>query len=605
MFIPRKKLAEFVAQTIQECTPDIEERIQRGALYRNLYLTGDENGNPATFNKTFAHISTLSSMYFSPLELRYDIQFHGGGNLTHRAMGRTASGELHEMMTEARVYDRAAAATKWSLVKGTSFVKMNWEDEGFAPYMVQPEFLGVMRPDVNDLNHQPAFVHTTYYTPSEFASTFRNLDNIVEIMRKIAKKGNRGNPDQRPDRANALKQIVLGGLNPFQQAGNSPAAASSRGQVAWLGGPQATFDPKIMAQLIRLDELWVRDTINDDWATFQAVGDVLVTGENQIRNAFADMYDPKNPMRRLPEEFRKNNPLTGMHPFVPFCPNELDGYFWGRSEICNIGVLQMQLNARLDGIARLLRRQEKPPRLFTGTTAISRDKYSALDMPGGYFVDPSPQAKQQVLYPELPEGLWQSFHELVEMIDEMSGMPPVMRGRGESGVRAQGHAQTLTQNASPRFKTGALSVERSIADLGALALAMCRAMDNRTMVSWLMPETTNAVALMPPDDKTLEPPAPGMKQYPFRWMDIPSNAKVKVDSHSSSPIFGNEARELLFALAKIGAVEPEEIIEHLAPPGAEEMLVDIDRKKVAQAELLKQHPELLAELAGGGRKKKR
>jgi hypothetical protein len=35
------------------------------------------------------------------------------------------------------------------------------------------------------------------------------------------------------------------------------------------------------------------------------------------------------------------------------------------------------------------------------------------------------------------------------------------------------------------------------------------------------------------------------------------------------------------------------------------MLVDIDRKKVAQAELLKQHPELLAELAGGGRKKKR
>ena len=173
-------------------------------------------------------------------------------------------------------------------------------------------------------------------------------------MKEVAKRGMRGRPDERPDRANALKQIILGGLNPFQQAGNSPAMASSRGIVNWLGGPQATWDPKIMATLVRLDELWVKDSETNDWATFQLVGDVMITGKEVIRNAFADAFDPDNRMRRLPDEFREQNPLSEMHPFVPVCATELDGYFWGRSEICNTGVIQMSINTRMDGINRLL-----------------------------------------------------------------------------------------------------------------------------------------------------------------------------------------------------------------------------------------------------------
>ena len=603
MFIPRRHIDKWAAELIQACTPDLEERIQRGALYRNLYLTGDENGNPATYPKTFAHIATLAAMLFSPLELHYAIRFSGGGTLTQRAMGRVASSELHEMLSDGGVYDSVKNAIKWSLVKGKAFVKMNWEGDGFAPYMIQPEFMGVLRPDVTELSRQPAFVHTTYYTPSQFARTFAALDNIKALMREIGKRGQRGRPDERPDRANALKQIILGGLNPFQQAGNSPAMASNRGIVNWLSGPQATWDPKIMAQLLRLDELWVKDSVTDDWATFQMVGDIMVTGGEVIRNAFSTMYDPKNPMRRLPEAFRDANPLDKMQPFVPFGPTDLDGYFWGRSEICNIGVLQMQINARIDGIGRLLRRQEKPPRYFTGSTALTRDKYSAMDLPGGYFVDPSPNAKQQELYPKLPEGMWESLHELEEMFDNMSGMPPVMRGRGEAGVRAQGHAQTLTQNASPRFKESALSVERSVADLGALGLAMLKAMDDQTLVAWLAPDTTNVVAMLPPTDPTLEAPAPGMKQIEFNWWDLPDKAKIRVDSHSSSPIFGMEARGLLFDLAKIGAIEPEEVIEHLEPPGWEDMVLDTERKKIAQAKLVAEHPELLEKGLGGKKKR--
>ena len=417
MFIPSSKIGPWAAELIQACQPDVEERLQRGALYKNLYLTGSEDGNPAIYPKTYAHIAMLSALYFSPLELRYDIKFHGGGNLTKRAMGRAAAIELHQMMGEAATYDRVRDATKWSLVKGRCFLKMLWEDQGFAPYLVQPEMMGVLRPDIVELNRQPAFVHTSYYTPDQFASAFRQMPNLPEIMKKIARKANIGKEDNtRPDRNNALKQIILGGLNPYQQASSTPANAGSRGIVDWLAAPSSTFNAKIMAQLIKLDELWVWDSVSDDWATFQLVGDVLITGEDQIRNAFSSMFDPDNSDRRLPESFREDNPLNGMHPFISFCPNELDGYFWGRSELCNVGVLQMSINSRLDGINRLLRRQERPPRLVSGTTAINRDKYSAMDMPGGFFNDPSPNAKAVDLYPK--------FIDLVfVMLDCATGAP--------------------------------------------------------------------------------------------------------------------------------------------------------------------------------------
>jgi len=106
---------------------------------------------------------------------------------------------------------------------------------------------------------------------------------------------------------------------------------------------------------------------------------------------------------------------------------------------------------------------------------------------------------------------------------------------------------------------------------------------------------------MPPDDPTLEAPAPGMKQYPFKFYHIPDNTKVTVDSHSSSPIFAAEERGLVFDLVKIGAMTPEEAVERLHPSGEEEIIADIERRQIQQAELIKQHPELLTH--PGGKKK--
>ena len=181
----------------------------------------------------------------------------------------------------------------------------------------------------------------------------------------------------------------------------------------------------------------------------------------------------------------------------------------------------------------------------------------------------------------------------------------LLQGKGSAGVRSQGHAETLTSNASPRFKDRALSVERSVAEVGSLALTMLRAMDPRTVVAWLKPDTTNPVAMMEPDDPTLEPPAPGMKQFPFKYWHLPDNTKVTVDSHSASPIFSREARDLIFALVKIGAMTPEDAIEHLHPAGEEEIIAETEAREIQQAALLKAHPEIALKLMEGGKGRRR
>jgi hypothetical protein len=358
-----------------------------------------------------------------------------------------------------------------------------------------------------------------------------------------------------------------------------------------------------MASLIRLDELWVKDIVTGDYATIQLVGDVVISGDKVIRNALADMFDPDNTARRLPDSFRKNNPLSNMHPFVEFSPNGLDGYFWGRSEMCNVGTLQMQMNSRLDGIQRLLRRQEKPPRLMTGSSSINQQRYTALDTPGGYFADGNPNAKMTNLYPELPRDLWESLHELEAMFEQMAGMPPVLRGQGEAGVRSQQQAETLTRNASPRFKDRALSIERSVASLGSLTVAILKAKDPADMLAWLPPGDTNLAGSVPPDDApALEPPAPGMKPLFFKWDDIPDDVKVSVDSHSSSPAFSYEHRESIFRLVGIGAMTPEQAVEHLHPAGEEDIVADTERREIMREKMLESlPPDLRAKAMAGGR----
>lgn len=590
MKIPSRNVVGWAHEVVSQCLVSRDARIQRGAMYRNVYLTGSDKGDPQTYPRTYSFIDNLSSYLYSPVELRFLIESYGSSSRADRAKRQTAASEFHKHVRRGGVDTEIEDAVTWALVKGKCFVKLLWSDNGFEPYIVQPEMMGVLREDIDSLDRQEAFTHSSYYTPSRFAEIVKNHPDRDAIMAKAKRTAVMQAGGDTPESTNKLKQVILGGINPYQQAGSG--RNPTRGVVDWLGGPSADISPEVMASLIRLDELWVWDDERDDYTTIQIVGsNIILAGENTHRNLFADMYDPANKEKNLKSS--DSNPLSGKQPFNEICPNRLNGYFWGRSEICNVALLQMAINARVDGINNLLRRQEDPPTFFSGGGPPTQNAFNKIKKPGGYLVEQNPNAKVTSLAPNIPDGLWISLHEYEAMFDQMAGFTPTMQGRGEAGVRAAGHSVTLTRNASPRFKDRALLVERQVEAIGGLGLDMCKAKIPEPMIAWVMPNDANLEATIPLDNELEEPPVRTMKPIQFTFHDLDDRNRVVVDSHSSSPAFAGEARALLFDLFKIGAIDPETVVEHTHPPGQDAIIDDIKQAKVERAEFVAAHPEAI------------
>lgn len=566
--------------------------MQRGLAFRNLFLTGDENGVPQTFLRTQDFLRDTLAVLYSPIGLHFRISPPGQTSPVERAKCSTAASELRRRIIDDDVDDQISEQVLWSLIKGKTIQQMVWSRNGLEPYLIQPESFAVYNESINTLARQEAFVHSTFPTRSRFVQLISVLPQRrqEEIMRKVDSVQIK--EKDREDVNSTLKQIIVGGLYPYQTAAMVPATGG--GTVTHLFAPQPSMQSQVIAEMVPVDELWVWNDEMDDWATITQVGDEIIFGGDQLYNAFAhDKFtDPS-----LRDE---HNPLRGKHGFVEYCPMPLDGYFWGISYVYLVTLLQKSINKRIDGINIMLRKEEDPPRFLSGSTSINQNAYAKLNKPGGYWTDGSPTAKMQDLAKEVPTDIWKSFHELNGMFDIIGGFPPIMRGEGEGSVRSQGQSDVLLRMGSGRHLDAALKIERAIERTGSIIYDILRAKDNTALTAWVMPGTKTVQQDVAPDP-TLEPPAEGMIPVTFQFKHLDKNAKVTVDSHSASPAFRHEVRDLAVTLAKIGAASPSRVVELTHPPQEEEMVEDIERKEIAQAKLFAEHPELLEHQ---GKKKK-
>jgi len=591
MHVPSSKLEKFVSELVSECLVSRQTRIQKYAAYKNMFLIGSDNPDDAAiYNKTFAYIDDLESLLYSPVSLRFHIGEYDTPTPLETAKFRVASSNLHAQVRQSQLDTSISDAVQWSLVKGKCFIKLKWGAHGLSPHIVQPEMMGVLQENRMVLDSDmEAFVHSTYITPYQFQRLIWNHPNKAALIKKSKRyvrppKGQDVGDDQ------AMKQIIIGGLYPLQAAG-SPNPSMQRGIVEWMQGGQPELSPKLMHSIMRLDELWVWNDEQDDWSTFQIIGDdMLIMGEDFVTNAYA--YDPVTKT--------KAEALVGHHPFNEFCPNRIDNYFWGRSEIVNVALLQECINSRVNGINQLLRRQEDPPKKFRGVAGVNQNALAKLNKPGGYWNDSNPNANVENMAPEISADLWASLHEYEQMFDEMGGLPPIAKGKGESGVRSQGHAETLVRMFSPRFKDRALLVERGVESVGGAVLDLCRVYVPERMTAWIAAQDAGVevnVANNPKNNVLRMPPVPGQVPVDFAYADLPENVRVTVDSHSSSPAFAMEARALAFDLLKVGAMDAEQLVEHVDAPNPEELVAGIERRAAQQAQFLAQHPEEAVKLA--------
>lgn len=600
-----KKTGSFAQEIFSRCTASRPSRLQRGAAFRSLYLTGRDDGGMATYNEIFPFLENLSAYLYSPVELKFIIDCYGSSNPRDRAKMRAATSEFHKQFRRGNTDTLLSDATLWSLIKGKTFIKNAWSSQGFNDVLVQPEMMGVLEENLNSLSDQDAFCHTVYLTPDKLYRMLRTHPDREDMMKRAMRYATQGKDGDDPEHDNNLRQIVVGGMQPYQVQGQGNTA--NRGQVNWLEAPSPEFASEVITSLIPVHELWIWDDereneaegLDGEYTTIQFVGeDVVLFGELTHRNLFADQFAPDD--KRVKSKPSSHNPMAGKHPFTEICPNQLDGYFWGLSEIFNVALLQKSIDARVNGINQMLRRQEDPPKFFSGTQGIKQAAYSIMKKAGGYLTDSNPGAKVVDLYPQLPDKIFESLHEFMAMFDRMAGFSATMSGRGEAGVRSAGHADALTRNSSPRFKERALGVERSIEEMGGLKLDMLKAHSPYTMEAWV-PKAEGGLEGSIPTDNKEDAPIPDMVSLDFTFYDLPDECKVSVDSHSSSPAFSQETKTLLFDALKVGAVDQEFLLTHLHLPGTDAALESLQRKKYEQAKFLAQHPEA-AEKSGSKKK---
>jgi hypothetical protein len=110
-------------------------------------------------------------------------------------------------------------------------------------------------------------------------------------------------------------------------------------------------------------------------------------------------------------------------------------------------------------------------------------------------------------------------------------------------VRSKEHARQLTTTGSGRIKKAAFGLEEPLSELGDLLLKLI--MNN---------------------DKTRLRTVAGVE---FIAGQIDEDVDVRVAGHSHSPLFIDDTKELAAELMKFSAIDREELLRMLNPPGVE------------------------------------
>ena len=507
---------DFYLDIINKCMVSKEERRGDYTTLRAYYLFGaGPESPPDYFNKIHPHLDQLTSFLYSAETTRFSIALGASVPSAEHKKTPSLTQALNDEWLNSNADQVFSTALTWALVYNTSFVKLVYKN-GIHPYMIEPSAIGVLREDTPYTDRQEAIVQTYYITKSELYARLYSHPKRESIVSRLST----GTKVSESDIPEAVNRIVMSQTNP-----------TIYGNVNMDLYGMNRYKARVAEDTVEMTELWVW---NDDTEDYQVV---TMAAPNVI------IYD--RPGASL---F-----LKGECPFVQICPNPLYDYFWGASEVQQLLLLQELRNTRMTEILDLLSKQVNPPTALTGFTGILDEKNFALNRAGGLLASDMPNAKADRLAPTMPPDLFEVIHEIDAMFSEVSGISNVLSGRGESGVRSQGHASQLARLGSSRAKKRALIVEDSLEKVATLYLKLMQVYDNTHFRD--------------------------TEDVPFIPEQFTKDFVVKVDAHSNSPIFTEDLKTLAFNLHKAGAIDKESLLDLLEPPMKQLLKDKLKRKE--------------------------
>lgn len=257
--------------------------------------------------------------------------------------------------------------------------------------------------------------------------------------------------------------------------------------------------------------------------------------------------------------------IPGSLPFVKVCADEHPEWFWGMSLAEDLAKLQMWYQDRMDDLDMLAGKVADPPVAALGVGQAFDEKIAQYKRKSGKLTLP-PGADLKSFQPDMPQSLFEFVGDIGEMMNEQAGHRPPMLGNLGAGGRGGEAAVTALRVAGSQMLSKAYDIELNAQDAAQLLWNYGQRYDDAYIVD-------------PRGNK-------------FLLIDMPSDAKVHVDGHSSSAVFAQNSFETGFALHKAGAITDAMLLRMSNVPELERALHELSyiefEKNVAKYVVQKQ-----------------
>jgi hypothetical protein len=251
--------------------------------------------------------------------------------------------------------------------------------------------------------------------------------------------------------------------------------------------------------------------------------------------------------------------IPGMLPFVKVSAEEHPEWFWGVSLADDLSALQQWYAQQMDNLDRLVGKVVDPPIAAIGVGQNYDEKMSQFRRKKGEITLP-PGADFKSFQPDIPNSLFEFAASASEMIDELAGHKPNMMGKGEKGSRGESGMNSMLRIAGSEMLSKAYEIEVNAQDSGALLMGYLQRYSDAHLI----------------DEK-------GNK---FLLADFPKDTKTRVDGHSTSPVFLENALEVGMNLKKVGAITDEMLLRLSNIPQISRALHDLriigQQKQIAE-----------------------
>lgn len=555
-------MEELCRKLIDQANVSRQSRRDLARGFRMMFHTGSLDGQTRRVNLIRNYVDKLASLLFSPSDLRYEISFDADEAKEWAGVADLAGRHLNREMKVRKATIAFSQALEAAMIDCSCFIKLVWSRNGLTPRVVRQHFMGVGREDTTDFADQDFFTHTYYLTEDQLRRLLVVNPKKDAILKRVEGAFTEGPiaEDQMADilPGSYLHDIIVGG----QTTGvSSSLLPGSTGTVGIFGPPRPMISAQVASRLIEMTDIWVYNDLASQgeggWATIRfCEPGVVVEGEEMVRN-----------LGDLPHD----------HPFIKISPNDMPDYFWGVSELAPVAYNQEWYANRVGNVDDIFALRARPPRSFEGFSGITQEKMRALLTRGGTFASDSPAGTTKITShaPDMPGEALELLKLIHESFDEAGGMTPSLQGQGESGVRSAAQASQLVRMSTPRLRDKATLVESQVSDMGHLAFRMMQVKEARVF-----------------QVDSPEGAPPGRQ---FVLSQLPEDAIVSVDSHTSSPAFSGDNMQMAFALIRVGAIDAEDLLNMVQPPHVDELILKYRQRQAQQqammAKLEKQDPE--------------